>query len=501
MSPAVVSETTTFTGTDSLTLRLAGTEDYTLGGITVEDSNSSDTVASSLTLSFDFTDIPSASDINTYPTLTSALTASNVQILLDLNMFNDIAGGEYTLLNGNLNVANYSLTNNLNGRLHLNSETSGKLVLVVDTDNRLYWRSNGTTRNWNTTESNWHKEGLSALTAFTTNSDVVFDSTGITNGSSASSRETVTLTENVTVGNVSVKDSTAHYEVTGSTTLTGTSLVVGLGGDLKLSTTSASFTNGVRVDNAKLEVNKTTLTANVSITNGASFTLSNSATLTGDLSVTDGTVSVNNSSISGNITTQGSGTATLNSLTLTGEITGATGGRIIAGTYNGTSTTYSAATLSGTLNWGGETGSSLSLTSSSLYLDGAVNLTELSVGTGTTVTVWNSTGTSGTEKTLGTVKLGNNAVFQTNDRAEVTAATHIETLQLEGNTATLQDVHHSGSFTVNTLKLGEGVNSSNLILKKNAASTWSTIFELGNATAEAGNFVGTITLNEANGGG
>ncbi|MBQ8445475.1 MAG: hypothetical protein IJX22_03710, partial [Opitutales bacterium] len=437
MSPAVVSTTTTFSGTDSLTLRLAGTEDYTLGGITVTDSDTADASGSSLTLNFDFTNTPDASDDSTYTKLDSNISAGNTVVSLSLNMFNDIESGSYTLATGTLS-GEFSLEDTLNNRLSL-TQNNGSLVLTVGADNRLYWAADGTNQEWNTTDTNWYQESSGGNVAFTSGSNVVLNSTGAAN-STADSRETITLSADQTVGTLAAKDENAFYEVTGTATLSGTNLAVGLGGNLKLSTTSAEFTDGIRIDNATLEVSKTALTADVNATNGGSFSLNDNATLTGTLSVNGGTISLNNSTVSGNInlndssepvsintssvtgdiSVSGEGSATLSALSLTGEIVTETGGRIMAASaYNGTTATTATAILSGTLNWGNSGGSDLSLTSGSLYLDGAVNLSELSVASGLTVTVWNNTATAGLEKTLGTVKLGNNATLRSYDVAAV----------------------------------------------------------------------------------
>ncbi len=131
---------------------------------------------------------------------------------------------------------------------------------------------------------------------------------------------------------------------------------------------------------------------------------------------------------------------------------------------------------------------------------GEVDIDRLNVADGSVVTMYNSAAGAGADKKLGTVELGAGAVFQTNDRAQVEAATTLGCVQLNGSSATLQDVHHAGYMAIESLRLADNVNSAELILNKNAASTLSTVFELGANGAEAGNFVGTITLNELNNG-
>lgn len=503
MSPAVVSDTTTFSGTDSLTLRLSGTEDYTLGGIMLSGSTNTDsdgnetTTATALTLNFDFSNIPNASNESTYTTLNSDITADSTVVSLSLNMFNDIESGIYTLATGTLS-GDFSLKNTLNDRLSL-TQDNGSLVLTVGTDNRLYWRGE-ISNEWNTTDANWYQESSGGNVAFTSNAYVVLAADGAEN-STANSRETITLSADRTVGTLCVKDETSFYEVTGTATLSGTDLAVGMGGNLKLSTTNASFSGGVLVDNASLEVSGTSLTANVTARNGSSFALSDNATLTGTLSISDAEATINSASVTGNISTAGTGSATLNNLTLTGEIIGENGGRIItASAYNGTTaTTKVAATLSGSLNWGSGEENSLSLASGSLYLDGAVNLSNLSVGDGLTVTIWNNTAAAGADKVLGTVNLGNNAILQTNDRDKVSATTSIGSLSLSGASATLRDQYHSGYYAIDSLSLGEDITSATLNIVKIADSTLATVVNLGSEEAAAGNFKGTIVLNSDTG--
>ena len=142
----------------------------------------------------------------------------------------------------------------------------------------------------------------------------------------------------------------------------------------------------------------------------------------------------------------------------------------------------------------------LNVNSGSYEAQGAVDIDCLKVAAGSEVTMYNSTTAAGANKNLGIVELGTGAVFQTNDRDKVTAATTIGCVQMNGTSATLQDVHHSGYMVIESLRLADNVNSAELVLTKNAASTYSTVFEFGAAGEEAGNFAGTITLNELNNG-
>lgn len=497
-SPTIVSTSTIFSGTDSLTLRFGGIDDYTLGGISM--TASSDEVTSTLSLNFDFSNTPVAGDESTWTTLFSDISAGKTIIELSLNMFNDIEEGTYTLATGTFS-GSFELADTLNNRLEL-VQRDGSLILAVDADSRLYWSAAAATLSWNTSDLNWYQQASAAENvAFTTGANVVLDASGAVNTSSVS-RETVTLAEAQTVGTLAVKDDGAYYELFGEATLTGDKLVVGEQGDLKLSTSSASFTSGVQVDNASLEVSGTALTANVSATNGGFFAMNNGASLVGNIEVNGGATAIADASVTGKISTQGSGSASLDMLTLTGEITTEEGGRIIAASaYDGTTATYAAAKLSGSLNWGGESGHCLSLLSGSLYLDNKVKISALSVGAGLTATVWNNTAAAGADKILDAVSLGNNAILQTNDRDKVSAATSIGNLSLSDSSATLRDQYHSGYYAIDSLSLGVGVSTATLNIVKKADSTLATVVNLGSEEATAGNFKGTIVLDSDTGDG
>lgn len=494
-SPSVVSEDTVFNGTDTLILRLGGTDDFTLGGISV--SESAEGVSSALTLQYDFSSVPVAAESATWACLnvSNGITADSVVIELALNMFNDVESGSYTLISSAGSGITYSLADDLNERLSL-STVNGALVLNVGDDNRLYWSSaSGTTQEWSSTVANWYQESSAAHVQFAAGCDVVLSASGVAEGNSADAPETLNLTEDVSVGTIAVKDAGAYYAVNGAYTLSGDTLAVGEGGNVVLSVATATFTD-VYVNDGSLELSGTALDAAVTVENGASFTLSNSASLVGNLAVSAAAASLADSSLTGNITVSDAGTATLSNLSLTGEIVNDAGGRIMAASaYDGSSATYAEAVLSGAL---GEE-SSLSLSSGALYLDGAVNLAELSVGNGLVATVWNSSAASGAEKLLGTVSLANGAVIQTNDRNKVTAATHIGTLQLAGESATLRDQFHSGYYSIGSLDLGDGISAATLNIVKIADSTLSTVVLLGHETTAEGNFSGSINLSSSTG--
>lgn len=308
-SSSALTDAATITGTDSFTLNLEGTSDYSIGQISVTGENSA------LTLHFDFTGVPTAEDNTTWSTLNSSVSATTTTIALELNMFNDISKGNYTLITS-AGTGAYQLTDTMNGRLNLVTDASGSLVLVVDADNRLYWRTDGASNLWNTTDANWYSDYAAGKTTFTANANVMLDRSGVETDNSASARETIQLADSLKLGSMAVQQ--AAYEISGNGAITGTTLTVGNKGDLKLSNTgNKTFTGGVLVNDANLEISGGNLTAEVKAENGGSFSYAG-GTLTGNLSVADASAAIRNATLAGNISAAGNGTLVLQSVKMSG---------------------------------------------------------------------------------------------------------------------------------------------------------------------------------------
>ncbi len=479
-SPTSVATTSTITGTDSFALSLSGTSDYTLGGISVGTSEAVE--SSSLTLRFDF----SQASANDYAILNTDITAGTTTIALDLNMFNEIASGEYTLISGNLGTGSYALDPSLGGRFSYRQE-NGKLILVVGGDDRLYWSSAaGTTQNWNA--ANWQVGGQGNAVAYSGSQEVVLSASGL---SAADSREMIAVNEALTVGRVNVS-STYGLEGTGS--VSGSKLVIGDGGDMQLGVNS-TFSEDVLVNDGTLRVTSASLTADITAENNSDVVL-NGATLNGNISLTNSEADINQSSVNGNIAVNEGSSLSMAETTLRGEVKLGADTRIIAAS-NSNGTSYATAQISGSFNTAD--GNRLSVHDGSVTLDGTVALDSLSVAGGKTVTLWNAAAASGADKNIAAVELGNGAILQTNDRAAVTAGTSVGNLELTGSTATLRDQHHSGYYNISSLSVGEGVSSATLDIVKKAESTYATVVNLGDANSTAGNFSGSIALSSLTG--
>ena len=467
-NPTVVAADTIFNGTDSLTLRLDGTDDYFLSGVTM--GASADGGDTTLTLGFDFSNASTAQ----YTTLsTNSIFSGNTIIDLKTNLLGDLEKGSYVLIDGSGGSlsSTFSLADDMSGRLSLDT-VNGQVILTVGNDSRYFWSAAENNGKWNTTDANWKKDGISGTVVYTADSDVVLNASGL---STAGTREMISVDTTVATDRVNVS---SLYGISGSGSLQGSALVVAQSGDLQLDV-NATFTEGVHVNKGTLAVGNTSLTADVTIENGAEVSMSGTS-VTGDIRV------AKDSSMS------------MTGISLTGEIQGGTGGRIIAGTLDGNgNATYAAAVLSGGMGVDGK--NSLTLTNGTITLNDAIRLDALSIADGKTVTIWNAKAASGADKSFGVVELGNGAVLQSNDREAVTAATTFGTLQLKGASATLQDQHHSGYYNIGSLSVGEGGSSSTLDIVKKAESTYATVVNLGNASSTAGNFRGSIALSSLTG--
>ena len=327
-SASSVAATSTITMGESMTLGLLGTADYTLGSIVTADGVS----ASTLTLSFDFSNATTQDYITLH---TGDITAGSTIIDLQLNLLGDLKSGSYVLIDGeNASLSTtFTLADTMNGRLALQTTAKGELILTVDADNRLFWTGKQGS-NWNG-ETNWNSD-VDGDTAYKAGANVMLDDSGV---DSPGSRESITLSSGETsVGSLSVQK--AAYEISGEGFLSGKTLVVANKGDLRLSNTGGNtFSEGVLVNDAKLEVSGGRLTADVTAENGANFTLSGNATLTGNLHLDNANATLTNATLAGNVSAVGDGTLTFNSVstnrTLTFEVGTLTssGGRV-SGTFS-----------------------------------------------------------------------------------------------------------------------------------------------------------------------
>ena len=226
---------------------------------------------------------------------------------------------------------------------------------------------------------------------------------------------------------------------------------------------SMAFTNGDSVEfntSATVQVAEGVEAANVSIGAGVDLALS------GDLKVTGAVIAEGDAfATTGNLTAE---KVTVSS----GSFEMAVGTKLTAETVN---------------QKGG-----------SLVIKGDADIAQLDVAAGLVARLHNESADSGRSKEIDKLVLGKGATLEIYDKALGASATTLGTLQLNGDTAKIQDLHHASHVVVETLTMNPTLESATLSLEKNAASDRVSCFEFGSADAVAGNFKGRVELSVGN---
>lgn len=270
--------------TDSLVLRLTGDGEYSLNSLTGASSQEDGAGNLSLSLYYDFTSGHSGGMLSV-----NNLTATDGNIYLGLNTTQDLQKGTYTLIDGDVTGIDFTLgSGDLNGRLTLLNHGADGLKLVVDADDRLFWR-HGESDEWNASALHWHTDTGNGLVASSPEDVVVFDESGITAGNSETAPETVRLSEQISAGTVIVKGDSC-YAFTGEGSITGehASLVVAGGASLLLETSGNVFAEGVTLNHGKLTVAaaQALTDSSVSLEEGARLSVAHASALAGNTAVT-----------------------------------------------------------------------------------------------------------------------------------------------------------------------------------------------------------------------
>ncbi len=442
-STTVMSESSAVTGTSMLNLHLSGTADFKLGNIVVNNSDS--TASSTLNLRFDFTGTPNENEADSWSSLTSSITADSTVIGLELNMFDDLRTGDYVLVTQAGENTEYSLADTMGGRLSLDRDESGALVLHVGADDRLYWTGKQSS-NWNS-DLNWTSE-KNGDSAYKAGAYVMLDFSQV---DSADESEAIVLgSGETTVSTLAAQKSS--YEIRGEGQLSGEQLVVGNKADLKLSNTGgSSFRNGVTVNDAKLEVSAGALTANVTAENGADFILSDNASMTGNLHLDNANGSIRNAALVGNVTTAGSGTLVLSSASVKKDYEF----RFDAGTLNVTS---DSATVGGSFTFAqGQTQlqvQGMSIASGGLSSTAALDIDTLAIS-GDSLTLTHAAGTTTEIDTI----TGNGSLFMNSAGDLKLRNANLSGMTLKGGGITTI----SGSVNLTDAPLSIGKQTLNLV--------------------------------------
>lgn len=134
----------------------------------------------------------------------------------------------------------------------------------------------------------------------------------------------------------------------------------------------------------------------------------------------------------------------------------------------------------------------------SLSIKGAADIAQLDVAAGLSTQLYNETASDGAQKNIDKLVLGKGATLEVYDKESGASATTLGTLQLNGETATVQDAYNSSHVVVETLNMNTTLESATLSLVKNAGSDKVSRFEFGSDTAAAGNFKGCVELSIGN---
>ena len=226
---------------------------------------------------------------------------------------------------------------------------------------------------------------------------------------------------------------------------------------------SMAFTNGDSVEfntSATVQVAEGVEAANVSIGAGVDLALSGDLTVTGAV-LAEGDAFASTGNLTAEKVTVSSGTFEM-----------AAGTKLTAETVN---------------QKGG-----------SLIIRGDADIAQLDVAAGLTTRLENETSAAGAQKNIDKLVLGKGATLEVYDKASDASATTLGTLQLNGETARIQDLHNSSHVVVETLNMNTTLDSATLSLEKNAVSDKVSRFEFGSADAAAGNFKGRVELSVGN---
>ena len=225
----------------------------------------------------------------------------------------------------------------------------------------------------------------------------------------------------------------------------------------------------------------------MAFTNGDSVVFNTSATV----QVADG-VEAENMSIGAGVDLSLSGNLTVTGAVIAEGDAFATSGDLTAGKVTISSGTFE--TAAGTKL----TAETVNQKGGSLVIKGDADIAQLDVAAGLSTQLYNATASDGAQKNIDKLVLGKGATLEVYDKAAGASATTLGTLQLNGETATVQDAYNSSHIVVETLNMNATLESATLSLVKNAGSDKVSRFEFGSADAVAGNFKGRVELSVGN---
>lgn len=306
---------------------------------------------------------------------------------------------------------------------------------------------------WETENAAWQREDNGANVTFH-NMDTVTFGLNV-------QQKAVSLAGDKLVNHMQVEAAGYSFEGSGHT--------ISVAGNLTLTqeATQTSFNTGLAVD------------GNVDIAGEATFL---QAVSVGGLLTVSGTATFNNQ------------LSAANPITVTGKLgMAATANTNLAYRIDASEGTLSFDTQRHTINYnsGSLRAGSLQITGGGSFITNLNNLSlpNIELGADTTLKITNNSATNGATKLFGNLSMGDGAVLAIHDAQIPTAFTTIGKIALSGGTATITDTNHSGYNHINALS-GTGT----LQFHKAAMSTHGSVYELGSADVDPGDFSGNIIL-------
>ncbi len=295
----------------------------------------------------------------------------------------------------------------------------------------------------------------------------------------------------VTSGHFDLYNATAKDDVDNVAQL-GSKLHIGSNGEMQISAGKTVILNAdVELDSGDHNIhhnNRAILTVNGDVTGSGTWVHRG----------TSGTLTFSNAgSVNlGGFKTGNSGTISFNGSTTLGQA------QLTQGTITfGADATITTATITdGTVNFNGATDiTTATISGGTTKFQGDLKLGTLTQ-TGGTVTLWNTEAGSGAQKLIDKVVLGNEVTLKQYSAAVPSVYTHLGTVELSGAKATIQETNYGGAISIGTLKTNNVDGTSQLVLDFNHSADNFSLVKLGSATADAGNFAGTIKMSGTNSG-
>ncbi|MBQ1960348.1 MAG: hypothetical protein II349_02360, partial [Akkermansia sp.] len=158
-------------------------------------------------------------------------------------------------------------------------------------------------------------------------------------------------------------------------------------------------------------------------------------------------------------------------------------------------------TGTGTLTWDPTGGilkvGTLDVQSGTFSTSSAMEVGTLTLNERAYAFLYNKTAADAANKNIGRLIMGNYAYLVVYDTEDSSYQTRIDEIVVNGASVGVQDYmfNKNSNIGVGKLSLADGVSSANISFQASGGGSKTTVYELGDAQTEAGNFAGKITLS------